>query len=109
MSCGLGYSPRIARRPGRDVSFCSMNHMRLWECKIMVDWTPQESEMVLAAGKAGGEYLDEIGITDLRRLSKPQWEQFLRCVIGRWAEIRPGYLEQWRKMCDQELKTKDAG
>ncbi len=53
-----------------------------------MDWTAKEDEMLLASGKAGGEYLESINTTDLAKLNKDQWLAFLRCVIGRMAEER---------------------
>jgi len=44
----------------------------------------------LEAGKSGGQYLESIGITDLRALDKGQWLMFLRSVIGRSAELNAG-------------------
>lgn len=56
-----------------------------------MDWTDQENEMVMEAGKAGGQYLDDIGITDLRALDRAQYLVFLRAVIGRMGELRVGF------------------
>ena len=53
----------------------------------MIDPTKRENEMLLEAGKNGGEYLDEIQKYDLRYLTKDEWLQFLRSVVGRWGEI----------------------
>ena len=55
-----------------------------------MDWTEEENAMILEAGKSGGQYLDSIGITDLRALDKAQWLMFLRSVIGRSAELNAG-------------------
>ena len=55
-----------------------------------MDWTDEENAMILEAGKSGGQYLDAIGITDLRALDKGQWLMFLRSVIGRSAELNAG-------------------
>ena len=52
----------------------------------MVDWTAEEDEMLLQAGKAGGEYLDSIGVTDL----------------GRLAEVRPDWHKKWEAQMDSE-------
>ena len=53
----------------------------------MIDPTKRENEMLLEAGKNGGEYLDEIQKYDLRYLTKDEWLQFLRSVVGKWGEI----------------------
>ena len=42
----------------------------------------------LAAGKAGGEYLESINTTDLAKLNKDQWLAFLRSVVGQMAQER---------------------
>ena len=68
----------------------------------MVDWTAEEDEMLLQAGKAGGEYLDSIGVTDLGRLNKVQWTRFLRCLVGRLAEVRPDWHKKWEAQMDSE-------
>lgn len=54
----------------------------------MIDWTSNEDEMMREAGKSGGQYLDSIGITDLRALDKGEWLIFLRAIIGRYGELR---------------------
>jgi Family of unknown function (DUF6511) len=40
-----------------------------------------ECGAALEAGDAAGRYLDEIGITDLARLDRDQWREFLRLII----------------------------
>ena len=54
----------------------------------MIDPTKRENEMLLEAGKNGGEYLDDIQKYDLRYLTKDEWTQFLRSVIGKWGAIK---------------------
>lgn len=41
---------------------------------------PWENESAHNAGRMGGEYLESIGIFDLSKLSKDQWNTFLECV-----------------------------
>ena len=84
---GFAFVPRLAGESGKTVYFCAMEHLNLWRTKNM-DWTAKEDEMLLASGKAGGEYLESINTTDLAKLNKDQWLAFLRCVIGRMAEER---------------------
>ena len=67
-----------------------------------MDWQPHEDEMLFNAGKAGGEYLDELGVTALARLSKAQFIVFLRCVFGRYGELQPQYKERWKQLADEE-------
>ena len=54
----------------------------------MTDWLPLENEMLFECGKAGGEYLDSIGKSDLAALSKEEWLVFLQSVVGRLHEVR---------------------
>jgi hypothetical protein len=58
-----------------------------------MDWTESENAMVIEAGKAGGQYLESIGLTDLRALDRAQWLMFLRAVIGRMAELRADVVD----------------
>lgn len=89
---GFGFDPRLAKRQGKARWFCSRKcQVRFYGARDMVDWTKEEDEMLLEAGKAGGEYLTELGITDMARLSKPQWIMFLRCIFGRHAEVWPDW------------------
>lgn len=36
--------------------------------------------VVDAAGRMGGEYLDSLGKTDLKTLTKEEWRMFIYCV-----------------------------
>ena len=57
----------------------------------MTDWIPIENEMLLECGKAGGEYLESVGVSDLAQLNAEQWLQFLQSIVGRLHEVRPEY------------------
>lgn len=52
----------------------------------MADFTPNEIEATLHGGTRGGEYLEWLGKSNLAALSKEEWQQFLTCVIGGYAE-----------------------
>ncbi len=41
-----------------------------------------DREAVRKAGSMAGQYLDEIGVTDLAELTADQWEQFCFKMIG---------------------------
>lgn len=45
-----------------------------------------EALALVDGGKAGGGYLDSIGVTDLARLSKDQYHQFLQTVLSGYAQ-----------------------
>ena len=55
----------------------------------MTDWTERENKVLLAAGKMGGEYLQEIGKTDLAMLTQEEWLTFLQCVGGEVTRMFP--------------------
>ena len=68
---------------------------------MMTDMSEREDAMLLAAGKNGGEYLEEIKQYDLRHMSKDEWSQFLRCVVGKWHELAA--LQKARDDLDDEI------
>jgi len=68
----------------------------------MTDFSEAENDLLLESGKAGGEYLDSIGISDLASLSKEQWLQFLQCVVGRMNEIQPSHDAQMQQTYEAE-------
>lgn len=52
----------------------------------MIDVDERERVALLAGGRMGGEYLESLGVTDLAALGEAQWLQFLRCVLGGYAD-----------------------
>lgn len=80
-----GYPCAVCRRSserGHSVStpealthFCSAACIRIWIMKGP-DITHNERAAAIAGGNAGGEYLDEIGKTDLASLSPEEWGEF---------------------------------
>jgi len=52
----------------------------------MIDWNRAEESDIWEGIKAGGEYLDELGKTDLGALSRDELMQFVKCVLGRMVE-----------------------
>lgn len=57
----------------------------------MTDPDDKERVALLTGGRAGGEFLDELGLSDLARLTDAQWYQFLRCVVGGFQEAMHGF------------------
>lgn len=43
------------------------------------DLDEHEKEIALRAGATAAEYLEEIGVTDLAKMTKEQWETFCGC------------------------------
>ena len=80
---GFGYSSKLARTNGKPGVACSMKHLnKIKEVDGMIDVTNNEVEAALHGGRMGGEYLDELGKTNLAALTKEEWTQFLLCVVG---------------------------
>jgi hypothetical protein len=50
----------------------------------MTDMQPFEIEAALYGGQMGGEYLESIGVTDLKTLSSEQWRTFLVTVTSNY-------------------------
>lgn len=51
-----------------------------------IDMQPYEHQEALNAGKVGGEYLDSIGVFDLSKLTRAQWQMFLDIVCTTYVE-----------------------
>lgn len=60
---------------------------------MSLDIQDYEREAAAYGGKFGGEYLEEIGIFDLRQLSAEQWQIFLEVIVMNYgikrAELEP--------------------
>ena len=54
----------------------------------MIDANERENELLRRAGKSGGQYLEQIDSYDLRHLTQEQWTNFIRTIIGSWAEVK---------------------
>ena len=90
---GFGYNPKLAGEDGRAGIACSMKCLNTLKEKqgMMNDATPNETQAVLHGGNMGGEYLDELGKTNLAALSEDEWQQFLFCVVGGYVEKITAY------------------
>lgn len=83
--------PRHARRLGHDYPvewFCSISCMDGRE--KMKDATKDELSAIEVGGQCGGEYLDEIGKTDLAKLTPYEWKTFCRSIVS-------GYIADMQK------------
>jgi len=60
---------------------------------MMQDTLPHEDAALEHAGKCAGEYLDELGKTDLSELTSEEWVQIIRVVglnfLHKRAELQP--------------------
>jgi hypothetical protein len=89
---GFGYDPKLGGMDGKPGRACSMKCLnKLKEKKGMIDATPNETEAVMHGGVMGGEYLDELGKTNLAALTAEEWKQFLFCIIGGYCEKIASY------------------
>lgn len=62
-----------------------------------------QTKAILAAGAAGGGYLDRIGETDLAKLDPLNWQQFLEVVFEAYpAAIRAQIDEAVPRTPDEE-------
>lgn len=55
---------------------------------MLADWSEREEEIIWEGVRCGGEYLDELGKSDLAVLSKDELVQFAKCLLGRVVEAR---------------------
>ena len=86
---GFGFKPQLVRQRGKMRWFCSVGHQRLRARKeLMADWTAREEEIIWEGVRAGGEYLDELGKSDLASLTRDELVQFAKCLLGRVVEAR---------------------
>ena len=80
------------------LEFCSLQCARLYMAARTEDLivTPDERAAMEAGGKAGGQYLENIGKTDLRDLSKGEWARFLEFVVR-------GYTDDLRRQAAESV------
>ena len=67
----------------------------------MIDPTPNETAAMVEGGKAGGEYLESIGKTDLVTLTEPEWDTFVEVIVT-------GYCDHLRELAAQDRKRLDG-
>lgn len=84
---GFGYDPLLTFGViGELAHACSMAHLDIISKEFgMIDPTPHEIMAAIEGGRAGGEYLESIGKTDLATLTREEWQQFLLCVLGQYT------------------------
>ena len=86
---GFAIDPALKGQRGAIRWFCSRNHQRLRERReLMTDWTERETEIIWEGVRCGGEYLDELGKSDLAVLTKDELVQFAKCLLQRVVEER---------------------
>lgn len=56
--------------------------MQYWKENQMNDFSKNEETAIEFAGKMAGEYMAEIGKTDLATFTKDEWMTFLKVVYG---------------------------
>lgn len=74
--------------------FCSLKHLNVWVTmknqKINID---EEDLALFEAAKAGGTYLDQLNVYDLRYLNKGQLILFISVIISKFAEHKPRHFD----------------
>jgi Family of unknown function (DUF6511) len=85
----LGFRPSKYRLPIIwlcDDEYCHAAAVRVYAMpKKMLD--AHELGAMLEAGEIAGEYLEELGTTDLAKLSPDQWREFLRQLLTSYEHI----------------------
>jgi hypothetical protein len=85
----LGYSPPKRRLPAIwlcDDEYCHAAAARVYAMprKILEAY---ELGAMLEAGEIAGEYLEQVGTTDLAKLSPDDWREFLRQLLTSYEHI----------------------
>lgn len=104
MSGMPGYPCPVCRRAGGEVTLsvsgqplqqiCSIECARIFMSGKKLDMN--EEVAVIEGGKLGGQYLEQIGEFDLRRLTPDQWAAFC-------GKIFQGTCEAMKRMADDEI------
>jgi hypothetical protein len=66
----------------------------------MIDPTPNERAAMAHGGAVGGEYLDNLGKTDLAQLSLAEWQSFIEAIVT-------GYCDHLRDLAGQDRSRID--
>lgn len=67
----------------------------------MIDPTPNETAAMIEGGRAGGEYLERLGKTDLARLAEAEWDIFVEAVVT-------GYCDHLRALAARDRSRLDG-
>jgi hypothetical protein len=67
----------------------------------MIDPSPNERAAMTEGGMAGGEYLENIGKTDLVTLTEPEWDTFVEVIVT-------GYCDHLRDLAARDRKRLDG-
>lgn len=78
--------------------FCSMSCSEVWMVahRRKIELTRDEAAAALAGGKTAGAWLDELGQTDLRQLSRVEWAEFCE-------RLTRGYLKDLQRQADAQV------
>lgn len=67
----------------------------------MIDPTPNETAAMIAGGRAGGEYLESLGRTDLTLLTELEWDTFVEVIVT-------GYCDHLRDLAAKDRVRLDG-
>ena len=67
----------------------------------MIDPTPNETAAMVEGGKAGGEYLESLGRTELALLTEHEWDTFVEAIVT-------GYCDQLRELAAKDRARLDG-
>lgn len=95
-SAGFAFSAPQSQTP--PVFFCSMQCSEVWMVahRKRIELTRDEAAATLAGGKVAGAFLEQLGRTDLRQLSRVEWAEFCE-------RLTRGYLEELQRQADAQV------
>jgi hypothetical protein len=95
---GAGFAFSAPGARAAPASFCSMLCSEVWMVahRKKIELTRDESAAALAGGKAAGAWLEQLGRTDMARLSRVEWAEFCE-------RLTRGYLEALQRQADAQV------
>ena len=99
--------PSLIGRQGENTKFCSREHVAIFKATIEEDdmagnsLEEDEQAPLWEAVKGAGQYLDQLGIHDLRYLNKDQLLHFGSVIIAGFAENRTEWFDNKRHPDDR--------
>jgi hypothetical protein len=95
---GAGFAFSAPGTRAAPAFFCSMHCSEVWMVahRKRIELTRDEAAAALAGGKVAGAYLEQLGRTDLRQLSRVEWAEFCE-------RLTRGYLEELQRQADTQV------
>ena len=96
-STGIGFHDRSAR-PEVWASFCSMECSEVYMVarRKKIGLTQDEANAAQIGGKLAGQYLEQIGKSDMMTMTRPEWARFCHILIE-------GYTAELQRQADSKV------